>query len=205
MNKYSTTNNQDLMKIIFIAIIAIFSLFSISACSTPTSHTISKVRNETILVLPPKNAAPFSKGPDHGQTSGAYLELHLISNLRARGWKVISTNNEDFDHYDIPTGEAIIREGKKLSADYALYVQLGKFMDKKMFIDALTMWSPNNDWVDLDQARLIDIRLEKKVWSIDESKRYDNRKLKAGTIHMDDIFRFLPAIAADIADGIDNF
>lgn len=182
------------MKTITMAVITIFVFLYSSTCSSPTPVIKKQGRNETILVLPPKNAVHFGKEHEYAKVSGAQLELHLISNLRARGWRVISTGNKKFTHHDIPTDEAIIVEGKKLSADYALYVQLGEFMD------ALFPWGDHQDWIELKEARLIDIRSEKIVWNIDKSMKYGGYSINCGNMTS-----FLPAMASNIADGIDRF
>ncbi len=184
------------MKTTAIAILSCSTILFVCACSAPTANVKGDIKQGAILVLPPKNAEQFGKVHEHAKVSGAELQLNLVFKLKDKGWDVITTDNKSFTHQDVPTEEDIIEEGKRLSTDYALYVQMGEFLDAAPF-------TFRQDYVNLDSAKLIDVRSGKEVWEIDAGYSYGmNMEMDSG--NPGSVWRFLPRMAEHIVKSIDK-
>lgn len=184
------------MKTTVTAILSCLTVLFVCSCSAPTANIKGDIKQGAVLVLPPKNAEQFGKVHEHAKACGAELQFYLISGLKDKGWNVTTTNNKYFTHQDVPTKEDIIEEGKRLSSDYALYVQMGEFLDAAPF-------TFRQDYVNLDSAKLIDVRSGSEIWKIDAGYSYGmNMEMDSG--NPGSVWRFLPRMAKDIVKSINK-
>lgn len=146
---------------------------ALAACHrkpVPAKPAIPLLDPGVILIVPPRDVIQNGQPHPAGAGSGAYLSDRLRTVFAKKGFSATTTGNPQFSPLTVAPEQAVLEEGRRLGAPYALQVVLGEFRNAA----PMTF---RTDFVTLQEAHFWDTRTGKLLWSTNLPTFYQTNNL----------------------------